>query len=188
MIDAYEETYDSSSAWGELKGARFEACTFRNVNWACADLRQARFEGCDFVDCDWSNVKALGLSLQEVHFEGCKLLGIHFEMCNPLGLNVKFVRCNLEATTWQEMDVRRFGFQECNLKHTDFTSANCEGVNFAKCDLLQAVFERTNLKKADFCTAEQWMIDPAANQVKGARFRNEELKGLLQQWGLDLSE
>ena len=91
MIDAYEETYDSSSAWEELKGARFEACSFRNVN-------------------------------------------------------------------------------------------------FAGVDLLQAVFERTNLKKADFRTAEQWTIDPAVNQVKGARFQKEELKGLLQQWGLDLRD
>ena len=55
MIDAYEESYDSSSAWDELKGARFEACTFRNVNWAEADLRQSRFEDCTFTDCDLSN-------------------------------------------------------------------------------------------------------------------------------------
>ena len=122
-----------------------------------------------------------------MRFEGCKLLGIAFEVCNPLGLNVRFERCNLEASTWQEMDVRGFQFQECKLQYTDFTAANCEGVNFAKCDLLQAVFERTNLKKADFRTAEQWTMDPAVNQVKGAVvFRRNELKGLLQPWGLDL--
>ena len=188
MIDAYEETYDSSSAWGELKGARFEACSFRNVNWAGADLRQSRFEDCTFIDCDLSNIKALGASFQDVRFEGCKLLGIAFEVCNPLGLNVRFERCNLEASTWQEMDVRGFQFQECKLQYTDFTAANCEGVKFATCDLLQAVFERTNLKKADFRTAEQWTINPAVNQVKGARFQKEELKGLLQQWGLDLRD
>ena len=62
MIDAYEETYDSSSAWGELSGARFEACSFRNVNWAGVDLRQSRFEDCTFIDCDLSNIKALGAS------------------------------------------------------------------------------------------------------------------------------
>ena len=188
MIDAYEETYDSSSAWGELKGARFEACSFRNVNWAGADLRQARFEDCTFTDCDLSNIKALGVSFQDVRFEGCKLLGISFEVCNPLGLNVRFERCNLEASTWQEMDVRGFQFYECKLQYTDFTAANCEGVKFAQCDLLQAVFERTNLKKADFRTAEQWTLDPAANQVKGAVFSECELKGLLQLWGLDLRD
>ena len=68
MIDAYEESYDSSSAWEEVKGARFEACTFRNVNWAGADLRQARFEDCTFTDCDLSNIKALGVSFQRRAF------------------------------------------------------------------------------------------------------------------------
>jgi uncharacterized protein YjbI with pentapeptide repeats len=188
MIDAYEETYDSSSAWEELKGAWFEACSFRNVNWARVDLRQARFEDCTFTDCDLSNIKAFGASFQDVRFGGCKLLGIAFEARNPLGLNVRFERCNLEALTWQEMDVRGFQFQECKLQHTYFTAANCEGVKFATCDLLQAVFERTNLNKADFRTAEQWTIDPAVNQVKGSRFQKEELKGLLQQWGLDLRD
>ena len=86
------------------------------------------------------------------------------------------------------MDVRGFQFQACKLQYTDFTAANCEGVKFATCDLLQAVFERTNLNKADFRTAEQWTIDPAVNQVKGARFHKKELKGLLQQWGLDLRD
>lgn len=188
MIDAYEESYDSSSPWQDLRGSRFAACTFRNVNWAGIDLRQSRFEDCTFIDCDLSNIKALGVSFQDVRFVGCKLLGIAFGVCNPLGLNVRFERCNLEASTWQEMDVRGFHFEECKLQYTDFTAANCEGVNFAKCDLLQAVFESTNLKKADFRTAEQWTIDPAVNQVKGARFQQEALKGLLHQWGLDLRD
>ena len=115
-------------------------------------------------------------------------MGIAFEVCNPLGLNVRFEQCNLEASTWQEMDVHGFQFQECKLQYTDFTAANCEGVIFAKCDLLNAVFERTNLKKADFRAAEQWIIDPVVNEAKGARFQKEELKGLLHQWGLDLRD
>ena len=82
MIDAYEETYDSSSAWGELSGARFEACSFRN-ELGGRDLRQARFEDCTFTDCDLSNIKALE-PVSKTRFEGCKLLGIAFEVCNPL--------------------------------------------------------------------------------------------------------
>ena len=86
MIDAYEEAYDSSDAWEELKVARLEACTFRILNWAGADLCQSRFEDCTFLDCDLFNIKALVVSFQDVRFE----------------------RCNLEASTWQEMDVRGF--------------------------------------------------------------------------------
>ena len=53
MIESVDQQYTASDVWGDLKGARFDACTFHGVNWSEKDLRGARFENCTWVDCDF---------------------------------------------------------------------------------------------------------------------------------------
>ena len=106
-MDVCALEFDAKSEWLDLKGSRFESCTFRNVAWTARDLRGARFEDCEFHDCDLSNVKTTGLGFQEVRFEGCKLLGVKFELCNPLGLSFQLSGCNLTASSFHALDLRR---------------------------------------------------------------------------------
>jgi uncharacterized protein YjbI with pentapeptide repeats len=54
-------------------------------------------------------------------------------------------------------------------------------------DLKGALFEQTNLKAADFTSAEHWRIDPNENALQNAKFRKEELSGLLESWQLDIN-
>ena len=101
MIESVDQQYTVSDEWGDLKGARFDACTFHGVNWSEKDLRGARFENCTWVDCDLSNIRTLGLGLQIVRFEACKLVGVNFSLCNELGLNIHFEGCILDAANFE---------------------------------------------------------------------------------------
>ena len=69
----------------------------------------------------------------------------------------------------------------------DFTGTNLEGVVFDEVDLTDAVFERTRLEGADFRTATGWRIRPDENRVRGAKFRRDDLEGLVSGWRLDLT-
>jgi uncharacterized protein YjbI with pentapeptide repeats len=183
-IDAYDAHFDATSPWGDLRGARFEACTFKNVNWAEKNLRQARFEDCTFEDCDWSNARVLGVGLQGVQMKGCKLVGVRFEMCNPLGLELRLESCNCESASFLGMDLRGVKWKGGKAHQADFTEANAEGVCFDEVALDNAVFDRTNLSEADFRTATGWRIDPTRNRLNAARFDSDALTGLLEQWKL----
>ena len=185
-MDAYELEFDGKTEWPNLKGSRFETCTFRNVNWSGFDLRGARFEDCDFQDCDLSNAKTLGLGFQEVRFERSKLLGFKFDMCNPLGLSFQLIECNLTAASFHALDLRNVTLEKCNAQDVDFTGAWAEGLHFMEVDLNGALFERTNLKGADFTSAKNWRIDPNANTMQKAKFCKDELSGLLETWSLNI--
>lgn len=188
MIESVDQQYTASDAWGDLKGARFDACTFQGVNWADKDLRGARFENCTWVDCDLSNVRTLGWGLQIVRFEGCKLVGVNFSICNELGLNVHFDGCILDAANFEGMDLRQVSWSGGRAREVDFTGANCEKVVFEGLDLAGASFERTRLERADFRTATGWRIQPDQNRIRHAKFRRDQLEGLLMGWELDLDE
>ena len=183
-IDAYQDAFDASSSWAELQGARFEACTFKNVSWPGKDLRQARFEDCTFEDCDWSNARVLGVSFQGVLMRGCKLVGVRFEMCNALGLDLRLESCNCESASFLGMDLRGVQWKGGKAHQVDFSDANAQGVCFDEVALNDAVFDRTNLSEADFRTATGWRIDPTRNPLSSARFDAEALTGLLEQWKL----
>jgi uncharacterized protein YjbI with pentapeptide repeats len=82
--------------------------------------------------------------------------------------------------------MRRVRFEKCNAQDVDFTKARAEGVCFNEVDLKGALFEQTNLKAADFTLAEHWRVDPNENSLQKAKFRKEELSGLLASWPLDI--
>ena len=150
MIESVDQQYTVSDEWGDLKGARFDACTFHGVNWSEKDLRGARFENCTWVDCDLSNIRTLGLGLQIVRFEACKLVGVNFSLCNELGLNIHFEGCILDAANFEGTDLRQVSWNGGRAREVDFTGANCEKVVFEGLDLAGASFERTRLGASRF--------------------------------------
>ena len=106
-------------------------------------------------------------------------MGVKFELCNPLGLSFELIGCNLTAASFHALDMRRVRFEKCN--------AQAEGVCFNEVVLKGALFEQTNLKAADFTLAAHWRIDPNENSLQKAKFRKEELSGLLASWSLDIT-
>ena len=70
------------------------------------------------------------------------------------------------------------------MKSVDFGGANISEGRLLDCDLQGALFERTNLEKADFSSAMNFQLDPDENQIKGTKFSNENVAGLLVKYGV----
>lgn len=68
----------------------------------------------------------------------------------------------------------------------DFSSCNLTSVKFDSCDLSKSIFENTNLEKTDFTTAVNFSIDPENNNLNKAKFSNDNLRGLLNKYNLDI--
>jgi fluoroquinolone resistance protein len=185
-MEVYEQAFSRDEMWGDLRDARFDSCTFRGVDWSGKDLRGARFEDCVFHECDWSNARMLGVGLQDVRFEKCKMVGVDFAVCNTLGWKVQVVDCRLDSANFEGMDVRGMTWKGGRAQGADFTGAQADGVDFDGVDLTDAVFERTRLEGANFRTAFGWRIRPEENRIRGAKFRRDDLAGLVAGWNIDL--
>ena len=81
--------------------AEFDGCSFENCNFSETDLKGSIFIACSFINCNLSLTRINKVSLQQVMFIGCKLLGIHFEDANPFSLQMSFENCNLESASTQ---------------------------------------------------------------------------------------
>ena len=186
-MEAYDQRFLSDSEWGDLRDARFEACVFEGVDWSGKDLRGARFEECTFVACDLSNMRTLGLGLQDVTFRESKLVGFDFASCNALGFRVHMEDCIADAVNGEGTDFRNVTWKGGRAHGADFAGANLEGLAFDGVDLTGALFGQTKLAGADFRTATGWRIRPDENRIRGAKFRRDDLSGLVEGWDLDLS-
>ena len=123
-------------------------------------------------------------ALQNVAFAGCKLLGLPFHRCRELLFAVHFDQCQLDYASFVGRAMPHTRFIGCSLQETDFTEADLTGAVFQDCSLRRAVFQHTTLAGADFSTAQEVELDPAANNVRQARFALHSLPGLLTQHGL----
>ena len=125
-----------------------------------------------------------GTGLQNVAFEGCKLLGVSFTECQDLLFGVHFDRCLLRYALFGGRKLGATRFEQCELPEADFTNADLTAATFAECDLTRAIFHNTRLEATDFRTATGVSLDPAANQLTGARFTLAGVVGLLDKYGV----
>ena len=163
---------------------QYENCQFTNCQLTKAKLNGAQFIDCTFVDCTLINAKMKDTGLQSVTFKGCNLLGVQFDDCKEFGFSVKFRDCSLELSSFCERKLKGISFKRCKLIETDFRGANLQEASFADCDLDRAVFERTDLRKADLRTAVNFQISPEENRLRGTKFSQEGLIGLLKEYGI----
>jgi uncharacterized protein YjbI with pentapeptide repeats len=112
---------------------------------------------------------------------------LDFASCNTLGLEVRLEKCVADRANFEGMDAKGVAWIGGRACGADFTGANLEGVAFNEVDLTGAMFERTRLEGADFRTATGWRIRPSENRVRGAKFRRDDLEGLVSGLNLDLT-
>lgn len=168
-----------------LVGQReFEQFHFIGFDLSQADLAGRRFTDCLFETCNLAGAPLANTSLQNVAFNGCKLLGLQFTVCRDLLFGVHFDRCQLDYASFGGKQMSSTRFEGCSLREADFADTDLSGAIFADCDLTGTLFENTKLAGADFRTARHIQLDPAINEVKGARFALESLPGLLTKFGL----
>ena len=166
-----------------VKG-EYENCTFTNCNFEETNLNDIKFISCDFHDCNWSLAQLNGTVLREVKFKDCKMLGLEFENCNDFGLSFSFENCQLNHSTFFQMNIKKTIFRNCQLREIDFSESNLTYVVFDNCDLAQAIFINTVLDKADFRTAYNYSIDPESYRLKKAKFSILGISGLLDKYDI----
>jgi fluoroquinolone resistance protein len=163
----------------ELDDKELEQCIFKNC-----DLSNVSFVGFNFIevlfeDCNLSLIKIDNAFLQNVTFKNCKLSGIIFDNCKDFGLALRFENCVLDYTSFAKKKLVGTHFIDCKIKEGNFDQSDLKKSVFANCDLLNTSFTNNDLTHCDFSTAHNFLIDPASNQIKKAKFSRQELAGLL---------
>jgi uncharacterized protein YjbI with pentapeptide repeats len=121
-----------------------------------------------------------------VSFKNCKILGAQFEKCNKMLFAVDFEACQLNLSSFYQLELRNSKFKECSLLEVDFTESDLSGMNFINCDLSRAIFENTVLRNTDFRTAFNYSIDPELNQISKAKFSLGSVSGLLNKYNIEI--
>lgn len=183
LIEGEEFVGQDYTATG-LKMGEYENCVFQNCNFLEVNLSNTEFVECKFIDCDLSMVAVNKTAFKEVHFENCKMLGIQFLNVHPFLLDFSFNHCVLNDSGFTNLNLKGIQFHSCTMKSVDFGGANISEGRLLDCDLQGALFERTNLEKADFSSAMNFQLDPDENQIKGTKFSNENVAGLLVKYGV----
>jgi fluoroquinolone resistance protein len=164
---------------GEYEDCIFSACDFES-----ADLTSIRFINCLFEDCNFSSAHISGSMFDHVRFLNCKMLGLSFHECNPFAMQMDFKDSILDHSSFYQMKVSGFRFQNVSLREVDFVEADLSDLVFENCDLSDAVFENCKLIKTDFRTAYNYIIDLEKNNSKKALFSREGLGGLLSRYDI----
>ncbi len=169
-----------------LEKAEYDGCRFVNCHFENNDLSSLNFIDCMFEDCNLTNAKLNGVMLNDVSFKNCKLVGILFNNCGGFTFSPRFEGCQLNLSSFYQVNVSNVVFTKCRLHEVDFSKANCSGCAFDDCDLQRAVFSDTNLEKADLRTAYNFSIDPDRNRLKKAKFSLQNVAGLLMKYGVEI--
>lgn len=181
-----DQTFEGISM-EDFESAEYENCAFQSCQLNGTDLSNCTFVDCEFIGCDLSSIRSKKTSFRDVYFRDCKLMGIHFEDCNPYGLKCTFESCTLDYSFFYQCPMKGSRFSNSRITEVDFTEAHLEGVSFEGCQLTGSVFHLSNLEKANFIGAQGFIIDPSTNRMKGAKFSQEGLAGLLIPFGIDIS-
>lgn len=170
-----------------LLPGEYEHCQFIHCDFSETNLSLIRFTDCIFSGCNLSLVKLGKTVLMDVFFKDCKMLGLQFNHCSGFGLRLQFEHCNLQHSSFYQVNAKETQFKKCTLKEVDFTEADLSNAVWDDCDLENAHFENTILEKADFRTARHFIIDPDNNRIKKAKFSPAGLPGLLYKYDIDIS-
>ena len=166
----------------QIKKGEYDNCTFENCNFENVHASNIQFVECEFVNCNFSNAIVKATAFKDVVFDHCKMIGVKYNECDSFLLQLKFISCQLDFSSFYQLKIPNTVFIDCNLEEVDFSEANLQQSEFDSCNLKNAIFEGTNLEKADFSTSVNITLKPNNNRLKGAKFSNENVIGLLREF------
>ncbi|WP_163714562.1 pentapeptide repeat-containing protein [Mangrovibacterium lignilyticum] len=186
-MDHYDENFSNTLFQTEqLQNGAYDGCTFQSCSFADKQFNHLEFLGCKFIDCDFSQTKSVQTAFKDALFINCKLIGFDFSVCVDFLFQVKFESSLLDYALFGQKNMKQTRFKACSVKEADFSGTNLSGAVFEQCDLTNTLFDNCNLEKADFRSARHFTIDPNRNRMKGARFSNFALAGLLRNYRLKI--
>ncbi|HPR01734.1 MAG TPA: pentapeptide repeat-containing protein, partial [Saprospiraceae bacterium] len=80
--------------------AEYQNCVFNECDFSQADLSGFKFIDCEFIASNLSMTGLQGVTFRDTHFRDCKMMGMLFEQCNPYGVTFRFLRCNLDHSSF----------------------------------------------------------------------------------------
>jgi fluoroquinolone resistance protein len=152
----------------DLANKEFLRCTFTDVQLQDADLHGVRLDDCLFDNCDLSRIRAANLAARGVVFIRCRLLGVDLTELRPTP-SLFFDSCNLQYTTFGAANLTGTRFRGCKLVEVNFFETRLVEADFTDTDLSGSRFESCDLRDANFASTRGFFIDPAKNNVRGAR-------------------
>jgi fluoroquinolone resistance protein len=168
----------------KLEKGEYDNCTFDNCDFANSDFSNFVFVECIFKECNLSGVKIRNTMFRDVEFVNCKMLGLQFDQCNHFLFSVGFDGCQLDHTSFYQVNLKGIHFRKSSLIDVEFAECNLSKATFDEVELGRANFEETNLEGCDFQTAYSYSIDPGKNKMKNAVFARMGLAGLLEKYNL----
>ncbi len=151
-------------------GKLFEDCGFKNCNFENVAFKNANMVNCTFSSCSIILPEVTNLTLDDVTFDDCKIVGFNFSTINNFNTSMKFIRSKLMTCSFISIDIRDTSFSECMIDDTVFRDSMLKNSNFEEVQFRFTSFVSNDLTKANFKNASGFQIDPCNNKLKGASF------------------
>lgn len=171
-----------------LRNTEYNDCTFKSCRWNGVRVENCAFLGCTFEGCVFSGVVFSFCQMSDAWLLHCGFRGISWgglqgrsAIVQPFG---KVSRCDFLYNEFSGMSLAGFDFSSCSFRECVFDSCKLTGASFRAAQLGRSQFSRCDLQGADFREAEGYAIDPAQNQMKGARFSFPDVLALLDSSGI----
>ena len=168
----------------EAGATDFENCRFESCDFSNKDLSDLNFMDCLFKDCDLGNSTIQRTGFKNVKFDNCKMIGLHFSDVNPILLKLTFTECQINYSSFYNLELINTPFIRCLLHEVDFVGAALSNSIFDECDLRGSQFENTDLRNVDFTTSIGIDLDLTVNNLTGAKFSLGHAQSLLTQFGI----
>ncbi len=166
----------------ELEGCRLDGCVLEG-----AVLRECTFTDCTFTGCNLTMAALDGSRFTDCRFVDCKALAVGWGRAAPASLSARpwdMVRCRLDLGSFRDAQAAGSRFADCSLREVDLAGADLRRADLGGCDLAAATFAGTDLREASLVGASGYVVDPAANRVRGLRVDTAGAGGLLRALGL----
>lgn len=185
--DYENESFRNEEFENEIfSGFEFQDCEFINCNFASAAFDKSLFISCAFTECDLSLLKVDGSIFKDVQFYKSKVIGVNWAAANWRGntliqiqKTLSFIDCVLNYSYFSGLDMENVQIENCIAHEVNFAEANLKGANLRKTDLEKSIFQQTSLEEADLMGASNYIISPASNKLKKAKFSMPEAMSLL---------
>ena len=187
--DCYQgETFAGFDPGPSLKDTEYQDCVFKACRWQGVHLENCSFLGCTFDHCQFSDIHFTFCKMRDAWLEGCAFRGIGWGalqgrggLGQPIG---KAINCSFRYNQFVGMALGGFDFSRNQFSECLFDDCKLAEADFNGAGLGRTAFTRCDLQNADFRAAQEYLIDPNQNKLKGARFSFPDVVTLLDGLGL----
>lgn len=169
------------------RGAAFTKCTFLRCRFASADMRETSFEDCAFADKEaHSGPTFFVTDLSRASFTRCDLSFAVFERSDMQGLTLS--HCNLRGARFHRADFLRTvsrklvraaaTMTDCNFHLADLTDIKLPGADLQRSQFREADLTNADLEEADLREADLFGAIVAGAKLAGADLRGGEVSGV----------